>query len=51
MAGGNAGQCGQQWVIEEDGHRKPMSGIESRTIEAGGRILIETPGGGGYEYP
>jgi 5-oxoprolinase (ATP-hydrolysing) len=51
MAGGNAGQCGQQWVIEEDGHRKPMSGIESRTIEAGGRIIIETPGGGGYEYP
>jgi len=51
MAGGSDGQPGQQWIIGENGQKQPISGIESRTLEAGGRIIIETPGGGGYESP
>lgn len=51
LAGGDSGQCGQQWFVAADGRREPMAGIESRTIEPGGRVIIETPGGGGYGIP
>ncbi len=51
LAGGESGQCGEQWFVAADGRREPMAGIESRTIEPGGRVIIETPGGGGYGIP
>ena len=51
LEGGNNGQCGEQWFIAPNGQREPITGIESRTIEPGGRVIIETPGGGGYGTP
>ncbi|MEL6188499.1 MAG: hydantoinase B/oxoprolinase family protein, partial [Myxococcota bacterium] len=46
LAGGQAGARGQNWV---DGH--DVGGKVSTTVPAGGRIRIETPGGGGYGPP
>lgn len=51
LAGGSSGRCGEQWFVYADGRREPMAGIESRTVEPGGRVIIETPGGGGYGAP
>jgi 5-oxoprolinase (ATP-hydrolysing) len=51
LNGGANGQCGEQWFVAPDGQREPMTGIESRTVEPGGRVIIETPGGGGYGTP
>ncbi|MBR9920091.1 MAG: 5-oxoprolinase [Bacteroidetes bacterium] len=47
--GGDPGMVGEQWLIKKDGEKIRLSGIESRQLEAGDRIRLETPGGGGWE--
>jgi 5-oxoprolinase (ATP-hydrolysing) len=46
LAGGGAGQPGRDWLIIA-GKREPWDGA-SRTLDAGDRVRIETPGGGGW---
>lgn len=49
--GGHPGQTGRQYLIRKEGEREELEGIDSRRLEAGDRIVIETPGGGGWERP
>ena len=48
MNGGEPGKPGRQYIIHNDGTRKPLKGIDSAKLSTGDRIIIETPGGGGW---
>ena len=45
--GGESGLCGVNSVIR-DGVAEVVSGKHSAHVEAGDRVIIETPGGGGW---
>ena len=47
LNGGEPGAVGQQTLIRSDGHEENLPGIFTRAMQAGERIRIETPGGGG----
>ena len=47
-AGGNAGQCGNNYVIRKDGTREQLSFVATTSMQPGDVFVIETPGGGGY---
>lgn len=48
MAGGSDGKPGRQFLIAKDGRIIPLDGADSRSLEAGDCVVIETPGGGGW---
>jgi 5-oxoprolinase (ATP-hydrolysing) len=48
LAGGEAGQVGENWVRRRDGHLEKLQGCDETTIEADEAIIIKTPTGGGY---
>ena len=48
MNGGGHGLPGRQWLIRVGKEREPLDGRTTRALLAGDRIVIETPGGGGY---
>ncbi|SDL29165.1 5-oxoprolinase (ATP-hydrolysing) [Catalinimonas alkaloidigena] len=48
QAGGHAGQPGRQRVIRQDGTEEGLQGVDGRDLNAGDRVVIETPGGGGW---
>jgi 5-oxoprolinase (ATP-hydrolysing) len=48
MAGGSNGAVGRQVVVSADGSRRELAGIAGCEVEAGDRVILETPGGGGY---
>jgi 5-oxoprolinase (ATP-hydrolysing) len=48
LHGGEAGQTGRQRIIRADGSVRKLDGIASATLGPGDKIVIETPGGGGY---
>jgi 5-oxoprolinase (ATP-hydrolysing) len=48
MAGGGEGAVGRQVVIGADGSRRELEGIDGYKVEPGDRLVLETPGGGGY---
>jgi 5-oxoprolinase (ATP-hydrolysing) len=48
MNGGEAGKKGRQFIIRKDGERVHLSGIENLDLEKGDRLVIHTPGGGGF---
>lgn len=47
MAGGRAGSVGEQWLLR-GALRLPLAGVGTTQLQAGDRILIRTPGGGGW---
>ncbi len=47
-AGGRPGRCGEQVLIRADGTRQPLPGKCTLAVEPGDRLIIQTPGGGGY---
>jgi 5-oxoprolinase (ATP-hydrolysing) len=47
MAGGRAGSVGEQWLLRGQ-LRLPLPGVGTTELQAGDRILIRTPGGGGW---
>ncbi|HMO41124.1 MAG TPA: hydantoinase B/oxoprolinase family protein [Saprospiraceae bacterium] len=49
--GGADGLCGKQTLITKDDKVLILNGIDSRTVQTGDRIIIETPGGGGWGAP
>ena len=48
LAGGRAGTPGEQWLLQGGEEDLLLPGCVSLNVEAGDRIRIETPGGGGY---
>ena len=48
LAGGDAGACGENWLIRKDGTREKLGSSVQITIETGDSIRLLTPGGGGY---
>lgn len=47
MEGGKAGKRGEQYLIR-NGEKIPLTGLATIEVNAGDKILIETPGGGGW---
>ncbi|MBS0375589.1 MAG: hydantoinase B/oxoprolinase family protein [Proteobacteria bacterium] len=51
LAGGADGAPGRTTLVRADGRREPQGATAAMQVEAGDRIVIETPGGGGYGAP
>jgi 5-oxoprolinase (ATP-hydrolysing) len=51
LAGGASGALGRQWIERADGAIEPVAGIDQKDLRAGDRLVVETPGGGGYGVP
>jgi len=48
MAGGEPGAPGRQRVIRRDGETIELGSVDGCSLHAGDRLIVETPGGGGY---
>lgn len=48
LQGGEEGKPGEQILIKKSDEVFPLKGIDSQEVEAGDRIVIQTPGGGGF---
>jgi len=48
MAGGEPGAPGRQTLVSADGERRELAPIDGCDVVAGDRIVLETPGGGGF---
>lgn len=51
LEGGGAGKTGRNLVIRANGDREDLGATASLSLEAGDRLEICTPGGGGYGKP
>lgn len=49
--GGEAGSPGRQWVERASGERRDLGSVDGCAVEAGDRLVVETPGGGGWGSP
>lgn len=48
MRGGKAGKRGRQYVIRADGVKEKLKGIDGFMARPGDRLVVKTPGGGGW---
>jgi len=48
LAGGGEGVVGRQVILRADGSRRELAGIDGCDVVAGDRLVLETPGGGGW---
>ncbi len=48
MAGGEAGTPGRQRLVRADGSVEKLTSVDGREVFPGDRLILETPGGGGY---
>ena len=48
LEGGGAGAVGHARIVRADSSVEALAGIAAFDLEAGDRLVIETPGGGGY---
>ena len=48
LEGGGAGAVGLARIVRADSKVEPLAGIAAFELEAGDRLVIETPGGGGH---
>jgi N-methylhydantoinase B len=51
LRGGREGKRGRALIIRRDGRREELTSKGSWELEAGDRVRIETPGGGGFGKP
>ena len=51
LAGGRPGGAVRLWLELPDGTRRPLNSKGALTIPAGGRLVMEAPGSGGYGPP
>jgi 5-oxoprolinase (ATP-hydrolysing) len=51
LAGGEAGQIGENWVRRNDGRIERLAGADATVIDAGEAVIIQTPTAGGYGEP
>jgi 5-oxoprolinase (ATP-hydrolysing) len=49
LAGGEAGQVGENWVRRKDGCMERLQGCDETNIDASEAIIIQTPTAGGYD--
>lgn len=49
--GGDAGKPGAQRLVRRSGTVENLQGIDGREVEQGDRLILETPGGGGWGEP
>jgi 5-oxoprolinase (ATP-hydrolysing) len=47
-AGGEPGAPGRQTLHRVGGAAEPLAGVDGRAVEPGDRLVLETPGGGGW---
>ncbi|MHC4943345.1 MAG: hydantoinase B/oxoprolinase family protein, partial [Planctomycetota bacterium] len=45
------GKPGSQRLVRADGSIEELGAIDSRRVEPGDRLVLETPGGGGFGSP
>ena len=48
LAGGGPGACGEDWLIQRNGSRERLPGKCTVDVAPGDRLLVLTPGGGGW---
>ncbi len=48
LHGGEAGKKGEQKIIRHNGTEETMDGIDQKELLPGDRLILRTPGGGGY---
>ncbi len=48
LQGGEPGATGEDWLIRPDGDRLRLNGKTTLEVNAGDRLLVLTPGGGGW---
>jgi 5-oxoprolinase (ATP-hydrolysing) len=48
VGGGEPGAAGRQVVIRASGEVVPLQSIDACEMKSGDRLVIETPGGGGF---
>ncbi|HZY79165.1 MAG TPA: hydantoinase B/oxoprolinase family protein [Cyclobacteriaceae bacterium] len=48
LGGGQPGKTGRQYIIKTTQKKVALGGMDSATVSANDRLIIETPGGGGY---
>jgi len=51
LAGGEPGAVGEDWLIRATGDRERLPGKVTTDVSAGDRLLVLTPGGGGWGAP
>ncbi len=51
LEGGQPGAVGRQWIERADGTREDLRASATIAVSPGDRIVIETPGGGGFGPP
>ncbi len=51
LVGGEPGALGEDWLTRADGTRERLAGKTTFTVRRGDRLLILTPGGGGWGRP
>lgn len=48
LSGGDPGACGEDWVIRRGGSPERVPGKSTFEVRTGDRLLVRTPGGGGW---
>jgi 5-oxoprolinase (ATP-hydrolysing) len=48
LAGGEAGQIGENWARRKDGHMEALPGCAETVIDVGEAVIIQPPTAGGY---
>jgi 5-oxoprolinase (ATP-hydrolysing) len=48
LHGGQPGQRGRQWLVRVGGQTETLGGTAGASLQPGDRLIVETPGGGGY---
>lgn len=48
MQGGEPGKPGKQWIITANGIKHVLQPVDGREVQPGDRMIMQTPGGGGY---
>lgn len=51
LAGGGPGALGEDWLLKADGGRIRLEGKATFEVDPGDRLLVLTPGGGGWGNP
>jgi 5-oxoprolinase (ATP-hydrolysing) len=48
MKGGKSGKSGRQFIVRAGGTKETLKGIDGKTAYPGDKLVIKTPGGGGW---
>ena len=51
LAGGEPGACGEDWLIRPGAAPERLPGKCTVEVQPGDRLLVRTPGGGGWGAP